>query len=133
VTVKDVTAMEDSTKNRRSFAEVALAGEDERRHAEAFPRPARTRFKRHAVLFVVVNVMLALANVVLVPGHLIFYYLTIVWAAVLADNFLWAYVVDPDRDVAERDALKADRQRRRALMQDGQMADETTEASPPPK
>lgn len=106
--------VDESAKEPRSFAEVALAGEDERRRAEAFPRPARTKFRRHAALFLVVNVLLALANQLLLPGHLVFYYLTVVWAFVLADNFLWAYVVDPDRDIAERKALQAERERLRA-------------------
>jgi hypothetical protein len=92
-----------------SFAEAALAGEDARRRAEAFPRPARQRFRRHAAIFVVVNLALALLNLWLWPQHLMFYYLTIVWAFVLGDNFLWAYVVDPDRDVAERAARRAAR------------------------
>lgn len=96
-----------------SFAETALAGEDARRRADTFARPAREKFKRHLLLFVVVNCSLVAANLLLLPDHVLFYYVTIVWAIVLVDNFLWAYAVDPDRDVAERAALHAERDRRR--------------------
>lgn len=106
--------MANSPPEPRSFAETALAGEDQRRREEPFARPARGKFRRHAAIFVVVNCLLAAANAVVLPGQWIFYYLTIVWAFILADNFIWAYVVDPDRDVAERAALLADRERRRA-------------------
>ncbi|HVC33350.1 MAG TPA: 2TM domain-containing protein [Chloroflexota bacterium] len=97
-----------------SFADRALAGEDERRAAEAFPRPARTKFWRHAALFLVVNALLIVANALVLPEHWVFYYVTIVWAFILGDNFLWAFVVDPDRDVAERKALQEERERERA-------------------
>ncbi len=117
----------------RSFAETALAGEDERRRADTFARPARVKFWRHAALFVVANVALAAANAALLPGQWVFYYLTIVWAFVLADNFLWAYVVDPDRDVAERAARRAERARQRSATRsaapetsrEGQVSDDT--------
>lgn len=95
-----------------SFAETALAGENERRRVEPFDRPARIKFKRHVLLFVLVNVFLGGANYVLFPDRIVFYILTIVWAFVLADNFIWAYVVDPDRDVAERADRRADREAR---------------------
>jgi len=103
-----------------SFASTALAGEDARRRADTFARPAREKFKRHLLLFVVANCALVLANLLLLPGHVLFYYVTIVWAIVLGDNFLWAYAVDPDRDVAERAALHAERDRQR----DGRNGDE---------
>ena len=96
-----------------SFAETALVGEDARRRADTFARPAREKFKRHFLLFVVVNCALVVANLALLPGHLLFYYVTIVWTIVLVDNFFWAYAVDPDRDVAERAALHSERDRRR--------------------
>lgn len=105
--------MNDSSNTPRSFAEVALEGEDTRRRAEAFPRPARAKFRRHLLLFLIVNAVLAVANLIVVPGHLVFYYVTIVWAFVLGDNFLWAFVVDPDRDVAERQALRQAREKMR--------------------
>ena len=108
-----MTSVDDPEKKLRSFAEVALEGEDERRAAEQFPRPARQKFWRHAAVFLVVNVVLAVANAVFLPGHWLFYYVTIVWAIILLDNFLWAYAVDPDRDVAERKALLTERERRR--------------------
>lgn len=98
----------------RSFAETALAGEDARRRAEPIARPARTKFWRHFALFVAVNLIAWFLNVHFIPDTVIFYYVTIVWSFVLADNFLWAYVVDPDRDVAERIALAAERDRYRA-------------------
>jgi hypothetical protein len=106
--------MAENLPESRSFAETALAGEDQRRREETFSRPSRGRFWRHAALFVVANGVLAAANAIVLPGQWLFYYLTIVWAFILADNFIWAYVVDPDRDVAERAALRADRERRRA-------------------
>jgi len=106
--------------SNRSFAETTLAGEDARRRADSFARPARVAFKRHAVVFVVVNCLLALANAIFLPVHWVFFYLTIVWAVILADNFLWAYVVDPDRDVAERTAIHAERDRRRAELTSNQ-------------
>lgn len=108
------TLAEESEERPRSLAELVLAGEEARRRAEPFPRPARTKFWRHACLFVVVNVLLITANLLLRPAHWLFYYATVPWAVVLADNFLWAYVVDPDRDVAERRALDAERERHRS-------------------
>lgn len=105
--------MSSNHNSHKSFAEVALAGEDERRRADQFARPARTKFWRHLVLFLVVNVLLAVANQIFLPEHRIFYYLTIVWAFILADNFLWAFVVDPDRDVHERKLLQERRENRR--------------------
>lgn len=110
--------MSDSPNTPRSFAEVALEGEDTRRREEAFPRPARAKFWRHLVLFLFVNAVLAVANLIVAPGHLVFYYVTVVWTFVLGDNFLWAFVVDPDRDVAERKALRQARDRRRAEPED---------------
>ena len=92
-----------------SFAETALSGENQRRREEQFARPARQKFKRHVVLFLVANLLLGAANLIAFPEHVVFYVLTIVWAFVLADNFVWAFVVDPDRDVAERGARRADR------------------------
>ncbi|MGH2460805.1 MAG: 2TM domain-containing protein [Chloroflexota bacterium] len=112
--------MGDSPGTPRSFAETSLAGEDERRRAEQFPRPARAKFRRHLALFLIVNLVLAAVNLLVAPDHLVFYYLTIVWAFVLGDNFLWAFVVDPDRDVAERKALREARERWRAEPRDGQ-------------
>lgn len=106
--------MDDSSRTPRSFAEVALEGEDDRRRAERFPRPARAKFRRHLALFLIVNALLAAVNLLIAPDHLVFYYLTVVWAFVLGDNFLWAFVVDPDRDVAERKALREARERWRA-------------------
>jgi hypothetical protein len=60
------------------------------------------------------DALFAVANAFVLPGHLNVYYLTIVWAFVLADNSIWAHVVNADRDVAERAALRVDRERRRA-------------------
>jgi hypothetical protein len=93
-------------------AATSLTGETRRRRAAPFARPARSKFKRHAVLFVAVNLLVGVANVLVFPDHVIFYYVTAVWAFILADNFLWAYVVDPDREVAERSARRAEREAR---------------------
>ena len=106
--------MTENPNTQKSFAEVALAGEDERRRADQFARPARTKFWRHLALFLVVNVALGVANNIFFPDHRVFYYLTILWAFILADNFIWAFVVDPDRDVHERKVLQAQRERRRS-------------------
>lgn|GEM_PF-5491616 len=106
--------MTDGTPDPKSFAETSLAAEDERRRVDRFARPARTKFWRHLVLFVVANVALGVANAVLLPDHQVFYYLTIVWAFILLDNFIWAFVVDPDRDVHERKTRQAERERQRS-------------------
>jgi hypothetical protein len=106
--------MTENSNSQKSFAEVALAGEDERRRADQFARPARVKFWRHLALFLVVNLALGVANAVFLPDHRIFFYLTIVWAFILADNFIWAFVVDPDRDVHERKVLQEQRERRRS-------------------
>lgn len=92
--------------------------------AESIPRPARGKFKRHAALFAGVNIVILAANLILWPGNLVFYYLTIPWSIILADNFLWAYVVDPDRDVAERDARRSARAVARAATLGKQASDE---------
>jgi hypothetical protein len=92
-----------------SFAEAALSGENQRRREETFARPARQKFKRHVAIFCLGNLLLGATNFVFFPEHIAFYILTIVWTFVLADNFVWAYVVDPDRDIAERKARRAER------------------------
>ncbi len=121
--------MPDPSTELRSFAEVALEGEDSRRRADTFARPARAKFRRHLVLFLVVNALLATANLIAAPGHLVFYYLTVVWAFVLGDNFLWAYVVDPDRDVAERAVLRQARRQARSAADTGKLGVEPSEGS----
>ena len=106
---KNISESEESRSAPPSFAETSLSGENRRRREEVFARPAREKFKRHVVLFLAGNLILGAANLIVFPDHVVFYVLTIIWAFVLADNFLWAYVVDPDRDVAERAARRADR------------------------